>query len=103
MTLLTASLSSRNAESANTATTVVPSQGAPPLENPSDSSTYSTDVSGASGVALSADLVSQLPSSTTLYVSCFSCLYSVTWALCIIWYISLGDKTLTICTRNLLW
>jgi len=77
--LLTASLASRNAESVNTATTVLVAQGgSSTLENPSDSSSQSPDVSGASGVAHSTDLVSQVPSSTTLYVSCFSYPYSVT-------------------------
>lgn len=76
--MLTASLASRNVESVNTATTVLLAQGSSStLENPSDLSSQSPDVFGASGVAHSTDLVSQVPSSTTLYVSCFSCLYSV--------------------------
>ncbi|XP_002489321.2 plant UBX domain-containing protein 11 isoform X2 [Sorghum bicolor] len=67
-TLLTASLASRNVESVNTATTVLLAQGSSStLENPSDLSSQSPDVFGASGVAHSTDLVSQVPSSTTLY------------------------------------
>ncbi|WVZ80359.1 hypothetical protein U9M48_027839 [Paspalum notatum var. saurae] len=65
-TLLTASLTSRNVDSVDTANTVLLSQGgSSTLQNPSASSSQSPDISGASGVAHSTDLVSQLPSSTT--------------------------------------
>ncbi|CAN6373221.1 unnamed protein product [Urochloa humidicola] len=86
-TLLTALLASRNAESVNTvgshihqereresksssrfsstntATALAPQGGSSTSENPSVSSS-APDISGASGVAHSAELVSQLPSST---------------------------------------
>jgi hypothetical protein len=66
-TLLTASLASRNAEPVNTTTTttttLLPQGGSATSENPSVSSS-APDISGASGVAHSAELVSQLPSST---------------------------------------
>jgi len=63
-TLLTASLASRNAEPVNTTTTtILPQGGSATSENPSFSST-APDISGASGVAHSAEFVSQLPSGT---------------------------------------
>ncbi|XP_034568953.1 plant UBX domain-containing protein 11 isoform X3 [Setaria viridis] len=62
-TLLTASLASRNAESVNTTTALPQQGGSSTSENPSVSSS-APDISGASGVADSAELVSQLPSST---------------------------------------
>ncbi|CAL4981270.1 unnamed protein product [Urochloa decumbens] len=61
-TLLTASLASRNAESVNTATALPPQGGSSTSEYPSVSSS-APDIPGAS-VAHSAELVSQLPSST---------------------------------------
>jgi len=69
-TLLTASLASRNAEPVNTTTTILPQGGSATSENPSFSST-APDISGASGVAHSAEFVSQLPSGTNHDVSCF--------------------------------
>ncbi|CAN6371800.1 unnamed protein product [Urochloa humidicola] len=62
-TLLTASLASRNAESVNTVTALPPQGGSSTSENPSVLSS-APGISGASGVAHSAELVSQLPSST---------------------------------------
>ncbi|CAO2152101.1 unnamed protein product [Urochloa humidicola] len=62
-TLLTASLASRNAESINTVTALPPQGGSSTSENPSVSSS-APGISGASGAAHSAELVSQLPSST---------------------------------------
>jgi len=62
-TLLTASLASRNAEPVNTTATILPQGGSATSENPSFSST-APDISGASGVAHSAEFVSQLPSGT---------------------------------------
>lgn len=64
--LMTASLVSRNVESVNTSTSVLPAEGGPStLQNPSVLSRLLSDITGASGVAHSSDLVSQLPSSTT--------------------------------------
>ncbi|XP_039776816.1 plant UBX domain-containing protein 11-like isoform X1 [Panicum virgatum] len=62
-TLLTASLASRNAEPVNTTTTLLPQGGSATSEDPSVSSS-APYISGASGVAHSAELVSQLPSTT---------------------------------------
>ncbi|XP_039822482.1 plant UBX domain-containing protein 11-like isoform X3 [Panicum virgatum] len=62
-TLLTALLASRNAEPVNTTTTILPQGGSATSENSSFSST-APDISGASGVAHSAEFVSQLPSGT---------------------------------------
>ncbi|CAL4993667.1 unnamed protein product [Urochloa decumbens] len=62
-TLLTASLASRNVESENTATALPPQGDSSTSENPSVPSS-APDISGASEVAHSAELVSQLPSRT---------------------------------------
>ncbi|CAN6381144.1 unnamed protein product [Urochloa humidicola] len=65
--LLTASLASRNAESVNAATALPPQGGSSTSENPSVPSSAPSsalDISGASEVAHSAELVSQFPSST---------------------------------------
>lgn len=69
--MLTASLASRNAETASTTSTALPhQQGCSTSENPSASSSQPADIPGANGVARSTDLVSQLP-STNHDVSCF--------------------------------
>ncbi|KAL5204502.1 hypothetical protein ABZP36_009373 [Zizania latifolia] len=64
-TFLTASLASRTAEHLNTTSTPLPTQGGSALEKPSISSNQSTETSGASGFANSADFVAQPPSSTS--------------------------------------
>jgi hypothetical protein len=68
--LLTASLASRNVESVNT-TTSLPQQGGSSTSGNPSVSFSAPDISGASGVAHSAELVSQLPSSTNHDVSYF--------------------------------